>query len=78
MRAKHCCFKGKEIVSFKFTGKLLINCCTGKGHPYVEIQIKYEEVVVLPIRIVKSNVSSVGSSSERNMGSHDFIAIHTG
>ena len=27
---------------------------------------KYEKVGVLPIRIVKSNVSSVGSSSERN------------
>ena len=33
---------------------------------------------MLPIRIVKSNVASVGSSSERNMESHDFIAIHIG
>ena len=28
--------------------------------------MKYEKVGVLPIRIVKSNVSSVGPSSERN------------
>ena len=77
MGAKQCCFKGKEIVSFNFTGKLLINLsttvcflsknqskiesrmrmefslqsltiflefvtaiCTGKDHPYVEIQIE--------------------------------------
>ena len=33
---------------------------------------------MLSIRIVKSNVASVGSSSERNMESHDFIAIHIG
>ena len=52
--------------------------CTGKDHPYVEIQIKYEEVVVLPIRIVKSNVSNVGSSSQRNTESRDFIAIYIG
>ena len=29
--------------------------------------MKYEKVGVLPIRIVKSNVSSVGPSSERNV-----------
>ena len=29
---------------------------------------KYEKVGVLPIRIVKSNVSSIGPSSERNEG----------
>ena len=32
------------------------------------IKSKYEKVGVLPIRIVKSNVSSVGPSSERNEG----------
>ena len=30
---------------------------------------------MLPIRIVKSNVSSVGLSSERNMISHDFMFL---
>ena len=37
------------------------------NHVYVRLS-KYEKVGVLPMRIVKSNVSSVGPSSERNRG----------
>ena len=35
-------------------------------------------VGVLPIRIVKSNVSSVGPSSERNRGKNIYIYIFNG
>ena len=47
---------------------ILINvvCCVGRVDGY---KSKYEKVGVLPIRIVYSNVSSVGPSSERNRSS---------
>ena len=38
-------------------------CCVKAEWRY---KSKYEKVGVLPMRIVKSNVSSVGPSSERN------------
>ena len=38
-------------------------CCVGRVELY---KSKYKTVGVLPIRIVKSNVFSVGPSSERN------------
>ena len=38
---------------------------------------KYKNVDVLPIRIVKSNVSSVGPSSERNRNNRDDSTITT-
>ena len=44
---------------------IIINvvCCVGRVKIKIEI---YKKVGVLPIRIVWSNVSSVGPSSERN------------
>ena len=41
---------------------IYIVCCVGR----VEIQIEIQKGRVLPIRIVWSNVSSIGRSSERN------------
>ena len=38
-----------------------------QGIIYFKCISKYEKVGVLPIRIVKSNVSSIGPSSERNI-----------
>ena len=43
------------------TSEINVVCCIGS----VQIQIEYKKVGVLPIRIVKSNVSSVCPSSER-------------
>ena len=37
---------------------------------------KYKKVGVLPIRIAKSNVSSVGPSSEKHVKLHVVVSIH--
>ena len=39
-------------------------------------KLKYEKVGVLPIWIVKSNVSSVGPSSESNLLKLSVLAVH--
>ena len=39
-------------------------CCVGSVE--IQIAVKYKIVGVLPIRIVYSNASSIGPSSERN------------
>ena len=41
--------------------------CVPRCSCTAEVQIEIQKVGVLPIRIIKSNVSSVGHSSERNM-----------
>ena len=52
---EHCCANLKAI--------FIINvvCCVGRVEIY---KPKYKKVGVLPIRIVKFNVSSIGPSSE--------------
>ena len=57
----------KVKISFYKVYNIEINvaCCVDR----VEIEIReiYKKVGVLPIRIVKFNVSSIGPSSERNI-----------
>ena len=42
-------------------------CCVGSAFRDTKSKTKKKKVNVLPIRKMKSNVSSVGPSSERNM-----------
>ena len=50
----------KKIIKYRIIN---VVCCVGS----VQIHIEKKKVGVLPIQIVKSNVSSVGPSSEGNM-----------
>ena len=50
----------RKIIKYRIN----VVCCVGSVQIY---KSKYKKVGVLPTRIVKSNVSSVGPSSERNV-----------